>query len=42
MRGEVRTGRREGVRRGGASGVHGEGPTQGLGTRARAERTVNM
>jgi hypothetical protein len=27
---------------GGASGVHGEGPTQGLGVRARAERTENM
>ena len=27
---------------GSASGVHGEGPTQGLGVRARAERTWNM
>ena len=27
---------------GGASGVHGEGPNQGLGARARAERTLNM
>ena len=27
---------------GDASGVHGEGPTQGCGGRARAERTVNM
>ena len=27
---------------GGASGVHGEGPTQGLGARARVERTENM
>jgi len=26
----------------GASGMHGEGPTQGLGGRARAERTLNM
>jgi hypothetical protein len=25
-----------------ASGMHGEGPTQGLGARARAERTANM
>ena len=25
-----------------ASGVHGEGPTQGLRARARAERTENM
>ena len=25
-----------------ASGMHGEGPTQGLGGRARAERTRNM
>ena len=27
---------------GGASGMHGDGPTQGLGARARAERTQNM
>ena len=27
---------------GGASGMHGEGPTQGLRARARAERTSNM
>ena len=27
---------------GGASGMHGEGPTQGWGFRARAERTSNM
>ena len=27
---------------GGASGMHGEGPTQGWGGRARAERTRNM
>jgi hypothetical protein len=27
---------------GGAGGMHEEGPTQGLGARARAERTVNM
>ena len=27
---------------GGASGMHGEGSTQGLGARARAERTENM
>ena len=27
---------------GDASGVHGEGPTQGWGARARAERTANM
>jgi len=27
---------------GGASGMHAEGPTQGLGVRARAERTVSM
>jgi hypothetical protein len=25
-----------------ASGMHGEGPTQGLGARARAKRTKNM
>ena len=25
-----------------ASGVHGQGPTQGVGARARAERTTNM
>jgi hypothetical protein len=43
MRGEVRAGRREGVgwwwreRR-----ARGKGPTQGLGARARAERTSNM
>ena len=43
MRGEVRAGRREGVgwwwreRR-----ARGKGPTQGLGGRARAERTLNM
>ena len=37
---EVRPGRREGVGGGGnASGMHGEGPTQGWGGRARAERT---
>ena len=43
VRGEVRAGRREGVRwwRGNRR-VHGEGPTQGCGARARAERTVNM
>jgi hypothetical protein len=39
MRGEVRAGRREGVGGGGASGMHGDGSTQGLGARARAERT---
>ena len=40
MRGEVRAGRREGVGGGGiASGMHGEGPIQGLGARARAGRT---
>jgi hypothetical protein len=38
--GEVRAGRPWGG--GGASGMHGEGPTQGLGVRARAERTRNM
>ena len=27
---------------GSESGVHGEGPTQGWGARARAERTENM
>ena len=27
---------------GGASGVHGEGPTEGWGQKARAERTRNM
>ena len=27
---------------GDASGVHGEGPTQGCGARARAERTTNI
>ena len=27
---------------GDASGIHGEGATQGLGGRARAERTANM
>ena len=27
---------------GDACGVHGEGPTQGWGGRARAERTVNI
>ena len=27
---------------GGASGMHGKGLTQGLGARARAERTLNM
>ena len=27
---------------GGASGMHEEGPTQGLGARARAERTQNI
>ena len=27
---------------GGASGMHGEGPTQGVRVRARAERTQNM
>jgi hypothetical protein len=43
MRGEVRAGRREGVgwwwreRR-----ARGKGPTQGLGARARAERTSNI
>ena len=43
MRGEVRAGRREGVgwwwreRH-----ARGKGPTQGLGGRARAERTLNM
>jgi hypothetical protein len=43
MRGEVRAGRREGVwGGGGASGMHWEGPTQGLEARARAERTANM
>ena len=43
MRGEVRPWRREGVRGGGdASGMHGEGPTQGWGGRARAERTRNI
>jgi hypothetical protein len=43
MRGEVRagySGRAWGG--GGASGTHGEGPAQGLGARARAERTSNM
>jgi hypothetical protein len=25
-----------------AASMHGEGPTQGLGARARAERTANM
>ena len=44
MGGEVRAGRREGVwGGGGASGhMYGEGPAQGLGARARAERTSNM
>jgi hypothetical protein len=43
MQSEVRAGRREGVEQySGTSGVHGEGPTQGLGVRARAERTENM
>jgi len=45
MRGEVRAGRREGVGCGvvaAQAGVHGEGPTQGWGARARAERTQNM
>ena len=43
MRGEVRAaggGRAWGG--GGASGMHWEGPTQGLRVRARAERTVHM
>ena len=43
MRGEVRAaggGRAWGG--GGASGMHWEGPTQGLRVRARAERTSNM
>ena len=43
MREEVRPGRREGVgwrRR--KRHVHGEGPTQGWGGRARADRTSNM
>jgi len=39
----VRAGRREaGGRGGGAGGMHGEGPTQGLGARASAERTQSM
>ena len=44
MQGEVRAGRRAGREGGGgASGMHGEGPTQGWGPqRARAERTSNM
>ena len=44
MRGEVRAGRREGVRRWrGASGMHGGRPdSRLLEARARAERTVNM
>jgi len=42
MRGEVRPGRRGAWGGGGASGVHGEGPTQGLGAMARAELTANM
>ena len=43
MREEVRAGRREGAgwrRR--KRHLHGEGPTQGWGGRARAERTQNM
>jgi hypothetical protein len=40
---EVRAGRREvAERRRSASGVHGKGPTQGMGARARAGRTRNM
>jgi len=44
MRGEVRAGRREGVRRWrGASGMHGGRPdSRLLEARARAERTVNI
>ena len=39
MRGEVWAGRREVW--GGGSAMHGEGPTQGVTARARAERTWN-
>jgi len=44
IRDEVRAGRREGVGVAAAhpSGHAREGPTQGLGARARAERTANM
>ena len=44
MRGEVRTGKREGVwGGGGASGMHGGRPdSRLLGARARAKRTANM
>ena len=43
-RSEVRAGKWEGAwGGGGASGMHGEGPTQGWGPhRGRAERTQNM
>ena len=43
--GEVRAGRREGLGCGGGttSGMHGKGPTQGLGAKGtRGERTWNM
>ena len=40
MRGEVRAaGGGRACGSGGASDMHGKGPTQGLGARARAERT---
>ena len=42
MRGEVRAGRREVTGDGGASGMHGEGPTQGWGAGHGEERTWNM
>ena len=44
MREEVRPGRPAGraSRGGDAIGSHGEGPTQGLGARARAERTAKI
>ena len=43
MREEVRPGRREALSDGSASGLHGEGPTQGCGEQGtRAERTWNM
>ena len=43
MRGEVRPGRREGAVGGDASGMHGEGPTQGWGCQGtRGMHTQNM